>query len=295
DSFCHGLTTISSGGFSPNAASIAGYAVPGAFPNYNPVIGEWILVCFMLMAGMSFPLLWIALSRRPTAVLRDGEFRLYIFLAALFSLILVGLIPNGNPNLDTLRKGAFQCASLMSSTGYASADYNLWGDPAITALLLAMFLGGCAGSAVGGPKLLRLLLSVKFLFREMTRVLHPRAVITIRHRDAKVSERIMRAVFTVVSLYIAGYVVVGSCMVLLGAPVREGFSAALACLGNIGPAFGDLGPMGNYQGLSSAQKILLSGAMWFGRLEIVSALALFHPDLLRHIRWGHGDPHPPRA
>lgn len=285
DSLCHALTTVSAGGFSPNPASIAGYAVPGAYPDYNPIIGEWIITSFMMVAGMSFPLIWIALSRRPLEIVRDSEFRFYITVAASCTALIALVLAIGIPQHVDLRQSAFQTASLMTSTGYASTDYNLWGDAALTLLVVVMLVGGCAGSAAGGAKAVRNLLSLKFLYRELTRVLHPRAVMPLRHKRNPIPERIVRAVLTVTALYLFGYLVIGTLMVVLGADFQEGFTAALGCLGNIGPGFGDIGPMGSFAGFNAAQKLLLSCAMWFGRLEIVSVLALLHPDVLGRLRW----------
>jgi len=285
DSLCHALTSVSAGGFSPNPASIAGYAVPGAYPGYNPIIGEWIITSFMMVAGMSFPLIWIALSRRPLEVVRDSEFRFYFTVAVSCTALIALMLAVGIPQHADLRQAAFQSASLMTSTGYASTDYNLWGDSARTLLVVVMLVGGCAGSAAGGAKAVRNLISLKFLYRELTRVLHPRAVIPLRHKRNSIPERIVRAVLTVTALYLFGYLVVGTLMVVLGANFQEGFTAALGCLGNIGPGFGDIGPMGSFAGFNAAQKLLLSGAMWFGRLEILSVLALLHPDVLGRLRW----------
>lgn len=285
DSLCHALTTMPAGGFSPNPESLMGYANATAFPNYDPVMGEWIITGFMVLSGMSFPLLWIALSRRPGEPIRDGEFRFYIGAILAGSAGVAWLLASGLPTGTDFRTGAFQCASLISSTGYASTDYNLWGDSPRTLLILLMLIGGCAGSAAGGAKAVRNLLSLKFLYRELTRVLHPRAVIPLRYKSNSIPEAIQRAVLTVVALYLIGYIFVGSLLVLLGANFEEAFSASLACLGNIGPGFGEVGPMGSFAGFNAAQKLLLTAAMWFGRLEIVSVLALLHPDVLKKICW----------
>ena len=148
-----------------------------------------------------------------------------------------------------------------------------------------MILGGCAGSAAGGAKEIRFLLVLKFLKREFTRVLHPRAVIPIRHHREAVSNRVMWAVFTLVLLYFVGYGVVAIPLVILGAPLELGFSASIACLSNVGPAFGEAGPMGTYAGFPALSKLTLTCAMLVGRLEIVTVLALLHPDVWRNLGW----------
>ncbi|MHC5010622.1 MAG: TrkH family potassium uptake protein [Planctomycetota bacterium] len=287
----HSLTTLSAGGFSPHPKSIAGYANPGA---------EWVLVAFMIVSGTSFTLQYRAITGRPLAFFRDGEFLAYavVILVATggAALLLAGPTPDG----DALRQGAFQVTSLISSTGYASADFNEWSYGLKALLIGVMLIGGCAGSACGGPKMVRYLLSAKFLGREVTQVLHPRAVIPLRYRRMPIPSEVMRAVLTLVALYVAGYVVVGILVVLIeptmqGMDLVTGFSAALACFGNIGPAFGPAGPMGSYADFSSATKMVLAASMWIGRLEIVTVIALLHPHVWRNLRWRGDAPVPQKS
>ena len=278
ESFCHALTTISSGGFSPNPESIAGYADPTV---------EWIIIGFMLMAGMSFPLIWVGFTRRPKEFLRDGEFRFYLLCALLAAAGISFLLAGGMPGMEEVRTGLFQSVSLISSTGYASADYAGadWSDGMRVLLLLVMLVGGCAGSAAGGPKAVRILLSVKFMWREFTRVLHPRGVIPLRHRGQAVPEDAMRAILNLVLAFAALELVVGSIMVLFGSDFITGFTSALSCIGNIGPGFGAVGPMANYAELHPMAKLTLTLGMWVGRLELLTVLVLLHPDVLRSLRW----------
>ena len=234
ESVCHSLTTMSAGGFSPNSASIAGYANPAA---------EWILIGFMLLSGVSFPLLWVAMTRRPLELVRDGEFRFYFLSLTSVGLLLGLFLAHGLPNLEALRTGLFQSVSLISSTGYASVDYAVapWTDGMRALLVIVMLVGGCAGSAAGGAKAIRNLLSLKFMFREFTRVLHPRGVIPLRHRGRAIPDDAMRAILNLVLLYVATYVLLGCLLVLLGADFVTGFTATLACVGNIGPGFEAVG------------------------------------------------------
>jgi trk system potassium uptake protein TrkH len=278
DSICHGLTTMSAGGFSPNPHSIAGYA--------SPTI-EWILISFMIISGMSFPLLYVGLRRRPLAVVKDGEFRFYLG-TMLFAALGVALVLSGGvPNLESVRTGLFQSASLISSTGFASVDYTAapWTDSARMFLIIAMLVGGCAGSAAGGPKAIRNLLSLKYMWSELTRTLHPRGVLPLRHRGKVIPNNAMRSILNLVLCYACTYIVVALLLVLLGSNFVTAFSASLACVGNIGPGFESVGPMGNFAEIGSASKIVLSIGMWMGRLELVTILALLHPDVLRHLRW----------
>ncbi len=274
DAFVHSLTTLAAGGFSPNGQSIAGYQNPAA---------EWIIIVFMLLAGASFTLQYRAFTQRPSVVFRDGEFLFYIGVAVFGGLGVAALVDGGSM-AERVRLGLFQSASLISSTGYASADYALWGDSAKVLLVLVMLVGGCAGSAAGGAKAIRLLLVLKLFWSELTRVLHPRAVLPIRYGERTIPTEILRAVVTLWGLYLLGYLLVGSVLVLFGSDLVTGFSASLACLGNIGPGFQSVGPMGNFADLPTASKLVLTGAMWVGRLEIVAVLALLHPDVWRKLQ-----------
>jgi len=276
DAVCHAFTTMSAGGFSPNGESIAGFQNPRA---------EWILVFFMLLAGTSFPLLWMGISRSPLEIIRDGEFRFYVLAALFISIALAVILAGGMPHEEELRLGAFQAASLISSTGFASTDYNLWSDSAKILLIIIMLVGGCAGSAAGGQKAIRNLFGLKFIWREITRALHPRAVLPLRHKGRAIPEPILRAVLTLIGLYLLLYLFFGTILVLMGAELVTGFTASLACLGNIGPGFNSVGPMGNFSEFHPFAKILLSVAMWLGRLEIVTVLALLHPDVWTRLQW----------
>ncbi|MDJ0520990.1 MAG: TrkH family potassium uptake protein [Planctomycetota bacterium] len=276
----HALTTMSAGGFSPNGRSIEGFANAHA---------EWILVVFMVLSGTSFPLQWRFFSGRLTAFFRDGEFVFYLVFMAACAVIISVLLPGGITGGGNLRASAFQVASLTSSTGYASVDYQVeWSYAAKAMLVVVMLVGGCAGSACGGPKVIRYILTLKFLRRELTQVLHPTAVLPLRYQRRKVSDPIIRAVVTLVIIYLAGYGVLGLLLIVVEPDLdfTVGLSASLACFGNIGPAFGDAGPMGSYALFSPLGKVLLTLSMWLGRLEIVTVLALLHPHVWRYTSLG---------
>ena len=275
DSFVHSFTTLSAGGFSPHPESIAGFE--------NSKV-EWVLCLFMLLSGTSFTLQYKGLTGRAVVFLKDGEFMLYLVAITIITAFLTIAIAPSQPTLTDVRRALFQVTSLISSTGFASEDYNLWTDDARALLIVAMVIGGCAASACGGPKVIRWLLVAKHIIREIRRTLHPRAVIALRYKGAVVRDDVMRSVFMLVVLFLVGYFICGVLLVLLGNELVLGFSAALACMGNVGPAFGIAGPMGSFATFSVPSKIVLVVAMWIGRLEIVTVLALLHPDVLRHIR-----------
>jgi len=276
DSVNHAFTTLAAGGFSPNPESIQGY---------HSVSAEWILTLFMTLAGASFTLQYKVFTGRIWGFFQDGEFLFYlgaiVLLSAGVAVVLVG--PDVSVH-EALRLGFFQISSVISSTGFASTDFNLWQDSARALLIVAMLIGGCAGSAAGGPKAVRLLLVIKHVLREIRLTLHSRSVLPIRYKGSPVSNDIMRSVFTLVALFMLGHFVIGTALVLLGADLILGYSAALACLGNIGPGFGMAGPMGSFAGFDDVSKLILTFAMWLGRLEIVTVLALLHHDVLRGLR-----------
>lgn len=277
DALCHALTTLPAGGFSPHPQSVMGYA--------NPAM-EWVLSVFMFISGMSFPLLYVTLVRRPLALVRDGEFLFYTFVMVSLSLGVAALLfrDTAHDFESSLRHGFFQVTSLMSSTGFASEDFNLWGDAMKALLIIAMLIGGCAGSAAGGPKAVRFLLFFKHILRELTRVLHPRAIGSIRFKGQAVSDDTVRAVLSLVAIYMATYLLVGTLVVLDGHDLITGYTAALATVGNIGPGFSEVGPMGSFAGFSDFSKMVLTLGMWIGRLEIVTVLALLHSHVLTNLR-----------
>lgn len=276
DAVNHALTTLAAGGFSTNELSVSAYENPGA---------EWLLTLFMVIGGTNFALQYKVITGRVLGFFRDEEFLMYV--GVMFALAVCGawVLSEGAPTLDALRITAFQMASMMSGTGFASVDYNLWPDAGRSLLLLAMLVGGCAGSAAGGPKVVRLLLVFKHVLRELTYTLHPRAVIRLRYNGKPVSRDIMRSVFTLVALYMLSYLLVGTLLVFLGSDLVVAFSSALACIANIGPGFGIAGPMGSFAAFTTPAKLLLTFAMWLGRLEIVTVLALLHPHVWRRLAW----------
>ncbi|MFT6396928.1 MAG: trk system potassium uptake protein TrkH [Bradymonadia bacterium] len=284
DAVCNSLTTLSAGGFSPNGMSIAGYANPAA---------EWILIPFMLISGTSFTLLYRALTGSPMAPFKDAEFRVFYGVSIIGGL-LVGWVFSGGLDFESVRHGLFQSASVISSTGFASQDFELWNEQSKALLLVLMFIGGCAGSAAGGPKVVRLLIFGRYVTQSITRTIHPAAITPYKYQGKVMPGRVMRSVISLVVLYFVGYAALGATLVLMGVEMETGFTAALACLGNIGPAYGVAGPMGSYASFSVPAKLTLTLAMWVGRLEIVTVLVLLHPDFWRNIRLKDRPSRPPR-
>jgi trk system potassium uptake protein TrkH len=277
DAMCHAFATMAAGGFSPNSVSIAGYDNAGI---------EWIITVFMFIAGANFGLQYRAIRGSRHAVVQDEEFRVYTGIVLVATAILVYiLVRSGLGVAEAIRHGSFQVLSILTTTGFASVDFEQWNDQAKMVLFLLMFIGGCAGSAGGGPKVVRHLLMARFTLRELTRTLHPRAVLPVKLGGRVVPEHILRDVQVFMLFYLLSFAVGGAIVVAFGAPLLTGITASIACLGNIGPGFGEVGPMGNFAGLHPVSKVVLTVEMWIGRLEVLTVLVFFRLDAWRSARW----------
>ncbi|THE65646.1 TrkH family potassium uptake protein [Salinadaptatus halalkaliphilus] len=282
NAIAHGLTTLPTGGFSPEARSIEAF---------SPAV-QWLVVPFMFAAGVNFVLWWHVISGDPRELLGDNEFRLY--LGAVSVLSIVGTVvlffsalstPETGPvggNLErSARYATFQIASLVNSTGYANMDFDAWSGPAKGLLLVAMLIGGSTGSTGGGIKVLRWLVILKTLRREVFTTIHPRAVRPVRMNGRVLDEDAVRGIYAFTLLYLVLFFV-GVGLLALDA-ARVGFelelldiiSASIATLGNIGPGLGTVtGPMGGYVDFPASSKLLMIVYMWIGRLEIFPVLVL---------------------
>ena len=234
-------------------------------------------------AGANFALLYRAFVRaQPRPLFRDEEFRLYVTLLVLGSLVLVvelwteGVLRGE----EAVRAGVFQFVSMMTTTGAASADFNLW--PIFTAVVLvaAMMLGGSAGSTSGSIKVVRHLLIGRILRRELDQTVHPEIVSRVRLNGIPVDERTLRAILSFVLLYVGVFALGTFTLVADGARVDldlrlvDAVGAAATTLGNVGPAFGFAGPMGSFDPFSSFSKATMIVLMWLGRLEIIPVAVL---------------------
>jgi trk system potassium uptake protein TrkH len=273
DSACHALTTLAAGGFSPHPLSIGGYANPAA---------EWIITFFMFAAGANFALHYRALRGEGTAFLKDEEFRAYVGIVLVSTLLLMVFLRPEIPGfVDRLRHGAFQVLTILTTTGYASVDFQLWNDQAKMVLLALMFIGGCAGSASGGPKVVRQVLIARYTLLELRRTLHPRGVLPVKLGGRVVPDDLMRGVLVFFLFYLLVFAVCTLAVSALGADLLTALTASIACLGNIGPGFNAVGPMASFADLHPISKIVLTGAMWIGRLEVLTVLALLRPEVWR--------------
>ncbi|MDZ7688038.1 MAG: TrkH family potassium uptake protein [Halobacteriales archaeon] len=275
----HALTTMPTGGFSPEARSIE---------VFSPAV-QWTLAFFMLVAGTSFALIWTVFDERnPLALVRNGEFRLYVGILGAASA-LGGVLLYLGAGTDTVvgsvegavRESVFQFVSIVTTTGYASADFNFWGASAQLLLFAAMFVGGMVGSTGGGVKVLRWKVISKVLRRELYTVSHPDAVVPLRLSGRVLDEDAVRGALAFFVVYfivfILGAVVIMEDSLRAGLNLTnfEALSASAALVGNIGPAFGVVGPMGGYGDFTNTTKMLMFAMMWMGRLEILPVLVVF--------------------
>jgi trk system potassium uptake protein len=277
DAICHAMTTLSSGGFSPHPLSVAGFQ--------NPAV-EWIIIAFMLLAGANFALQYRALARRDARILVfDEEFRAYVGVVLVSTVLLVLALGIADGLLPTARTALFQTLSILTTTGFASVDFQLWSEQAKMVLLVLMFIGGCAGSASGGPKVVRHLVLARYTLRSLRRTLHPRAVLPVKLGGRVVPDEILQGVIVFFLFYLLVFSICTGILVALGADIVSGISGTIACLGNIGPGFNQVGPMIHYEDLHPASRVTLTLAMWIGRLEVLTVLVVLRPEAWRSGQW----------
>ncbi len=266
NSINHAFTTMPTGGFSPLNDSIAGL---------NNPLAEGIITVFMLFAGINFALYYLFLHGDRKAFWRNEEFRFY-FSVVLVSIMLVTLtLLFYYQPWEALLKGAFQVASILTTTGYATADFDAWPPFLRTLLLFFMFVGGMGGSTSGSMKQARFLLLFKVAFREIYRLVHPSAVTTVKLGKKAVSEQVLRNVSGFVFMFLLLHVITTLALSAMGLNLETAFSASIASLGNVGPGLNLVGPEETYQVIPPAGRLLLSLMMVVGRLEIFTILIFF--------------------
>ena len=274
ESICHAFGTMATGGFSTRNTSIAAY---------DSAYIDGVITFFMLVAGVNFALHFQLFRGRPLAVWRDPEFRFFAILVLLLTVVVTWSIQSSSYSSwpEALRFGSFQVASILTTTGYATADYELWLPLPQGVLLLCMFIGGCAGSTAGGIKCMRVMLLFKHAYRELFRLVHPRAVLPLKFGPKLVKEEVLTSIWGFFVLFIVLFVLSGLALAAMGVDVLTSFAAVVACIGNIGPGLGEVGPVDNYAAIPTLGKWVLSFCMLLGRLEIYTVLVLFVPEFWR--------------
>ena len=262
DSICISFSTIPTGGFTPTTASIGAYANP---------LAEYIIMFFMFLAGMSF-ILHYQVLRGNWKALKSEEFRLYLIIlaVAIFLLIL-------SQGFNSYREGMFQAISIMTTTGFVTADFGSWHSGARIVLLALMFIGACGGSTGGAIKVVRVLTLIKHTGVMMRKAIFPKAVIPVKLNQKSIPEGIIRDIISFLFLYILVAIAASVVLCFLGLNLETSISAVAATLGNVGPGLGGVGPSLNYSLLPGAAKFILIICMWLGRLELFTVFMIFFP------------------
>jgi len=274
EALCHAFTTLPTGGFSTKNLSIA---------HYQSTYFDIVVTIFMVLAGINFTLHYQLLRGKPLAFWRDVECRFFLgLLVLLTAAVSFNIHGNVYDHMgDSLRHGAFQVASIITTTGFATADYLQWPAMSQLILLVCMFIGASAGSTGGGIKVLRVILLFKYCYREIFSLIHPQAITHIKIAGKRVPNDVIRSSIGFLALYIGLFVVCSVLLAGLGVDFVTSFGAVAASIGNIGPGFGMVGPQGNYAGLPALGKWLLAFCMLLGRLEIYTVIILFVPEFWR--------------
>ena len=267
DAFIHAFSTAGTGGFSNRNASVGAYG--------SPVI-EMIIAVFALLFSVNFSVYFLVLHRRLKEALKSDELRFFLgVVAAATVVITLDLLPMYQNALESLRYAFFQVASIISTTGFATADFTLWPQLSHLILILIMFCGACAGSTGGGMKCSRILILGRSLRREIHRIVHPRSVEVVTLDGKVVEEETIHSVLTFIGSYFL-VILAGALIISLdNFSFSVSFSAALTCVSNVGPGLELIGPAGNFSIFSPLSKLVMSLCMIVGRLEILPVLVLF--------------------
>ena len=274
EALCHTFGTMATGGFSTRNASIGAYGSPYV---------DTIVIAFMLFAGINFSLHYQCLRGDVRAFWRNPEFRFFIGVVVVFSLTVTSSVLG--TAYDTIseaaRFGTFQVVSIITTTGYVTADYEKWPSLSQNILFFCMFLGACAGSTGGGMKCLRIMLLLKHAYKQLFSLIHPRAVTKVKLGGQPVSDEVLQGIWGFFMLYLGLFVLSSFLLAAMGVDLVTSFAAVAATIGNIGPGLGLVGPTDNYAHIPMLGKWLLILCMLLGRLEIYTVLVLFVPEFWR--------------
>ena len=267
DSLLHAFGTAGTGGFGIKADSLGGY---------SPYL-QWVITVFMLIFGVNFNLYYLILIGQFRSAVKSTELWVYGAIVALSGVfIAINISPMYSGAGEAVRHAFFQVASIITTTGYSSVDFNLWPGFSKAVLVVLMFIGGCAGSTAGGIKVSRFIIAIKTVFKDIRKMLHPRAVSGVKFEGKKVEEKTINSV----SIYFSFYFIIFLVIFISLEPfdLETNFTAVSACFNNIGPGLAGVGPMSSFAGYSDAATLLLSFTMLLGRLEIFPLLLLFTPS-----------------
>jgi trk system potassium uptake protein TrkH len=267
ESTCHAFGTVATGGFSPKNTSIC---------EYSPYI-QYVITVFMFLAGTNFVIHYYILKRDFKKLGRNEEFKFYFFIVLFIGLIISASLffHMHKPFEESIREAFFQVISIITCTGFATADYMLWPGYAWMIILFAMFLGGSTGSTAGGIKMARHLILLKNIKRVFRKSLSPHAILHIRLNNRTINEDANKSILTFISLYFVVFVIGTLLLLLVGINGKTASSSIATCMAGIGPGIGSVGPAGNFSQLPTVGKLILSFVMLVGRLEIYTVLILF--------------------
>ncbi|MFZ4427349.1 MAG: TrkH family potassium uptake protein [Saprospiraceae bacterium] len=270
DAVNHSYATMATGGFSTRNASI------DAFPSL-PI--QYTLILFMFLAGSNFTVLYLALKGKMAKVWKNDEFRAYLIFTLFVSLLIAAHLwrNHGYALEPAFRDSLFMVVSVLTTTGFVTADYTQWGNAAIMVFFILLFIGGCAGSTAGGIKIIRNLVFIKNSWLEFKRIIHPRAIVPLKISGEVVAPKIMTHIIIFLLLYLMVFLMGAIFLAGLGYDFMTSMGAAVTCLSNVGPGIGKVGPVDNFGWMSDTAKLILSVLMLLGRLEIFTILVLFTP------------------
>ena len=269
DAVCHTFSTVATGGFSPYQASVG---------HFNNLYFETVIMLFMFLGGMNFALHYHIIQGNIKVVFQNPEFRFYVSMIVIaVSVTTLGLAYAGDSLAHAFRRAAFNVVSINSTTGYATDDFNMWPDYLRIMMVVIMMVGGCSGSTSGSFKVIRVIILLKVIFRELQKLIHPRAVVRIKVGQKPLPPDYVMNVVALAGLFLGLAGVGFIALAFMGVDLTTALSASIACLFNIGPGMGHVGPATDYAGLPEGGKWILILWMLMGRLEIFGILLLFLP------------------
>lgn len=269
DSILHAFATTGTGGFGIKLDSVAGY---------NAYL-QWVITVFMLLCGINFNIYYLLLIRNFRSALRSTELWCYLgIISAATAIITVNILPSCESIGESFRHAAFQVVSIITTTGYATTDFDLWPQLSKGILFLLMIIGACAGSTGGGMKVSRVVISVRSARQNLARMLHPRSIRVVHFEGKPVEKTTLESLSTYVTLYFSMIFLGFLILCLEPFDFETNLTAIVSCFNNIGPGFGAVGPTLSYAEYSDVAKLVLSAAMLLGRLEIIPILIAVSPS-----------------
>jgi trk system potassium uptake protein TrkH len=275
DAVCYSLSTLSTGGFSTRNDGLASFASPYIMT---------VITIFMFIAGINITVIYFGLKKNFRKIFNNNEFLFYGILCLTFIIIsfIILLFKKGFPAGEAIISGAFHVVSIITTTGFYTQNFNLWGELMIMILFVLMFTGGMAGSTSGGIKIVRLLLITLNNRKELKNIIHPSALIPVRLDKHSIPSNIIYNLLVFITLYFFVFCAATILISFMDYDLVTSFSTSASMLGNIGPGFGTFGPFSNYSELPVGGKYFLSGLMLTGRLELLTILILFTRNFYRH-------------